>query len=111
MASLEDKPWFAEAATDTRAGTVGGGFHAGGDTSWTTVYILCIRRTRVCTTERKEITTVISSVVVNHDDNIIIIIMMMLKRRRRRKKEGMKERYLPVSKLYSEQAYKGTFPI
>lgn len=46
--SLEDKPRFAEAATDTRARAVGGRFHTVGDTSWTTVYILCIRRTWVC---------------------------------------------------------------
>lgn len=55
--SLEDKPWFAEAATDTRARAVGRRFHTGGDTSWATVYILCIRRTWYCTTERKEITS------------------------------------------------------
>lgn len=50
--SLEDKPWFAEAATDTGARTVGGGFHTGGDTSRTTVNILCIRRAWFCTAER-----------------------------------------------------------
>lgn len=51
--TLEDKPWFAEAATDTGSRTVGGGFLTGWDTSWTTFYILCIRRAWVCTVERK----------------------------------------------------------
>ena len=52
--SFEDKPWFAEAATDTGARTVGGGFHTGGDTSWATFYIICIRRAWFCTAQRKQ---------------------------------------------------------
>lgn len=43
--ALEDKPWFAEAAADTRPRAVGGRFLTGGNTSWTTLNILCIRRT------------------------------------------------------------------
>lgn len=51
--SLEDKTWFAEAATDAGARAVGRRLHTGGDTSWTTFYILCIRRAGFCKVERK----------------------------------------------------------
>lgn len=47
--SLENKSWFAEAATDTGPRAIGGGFHTGWDTSWTTVYIFCTRRAWFCT--------------------------------------------------------------
>lgn len=52
-ATLEDKPWFAEATADAGARTVGGRFHTGGNTSWTTFNILCIRRAWVCNAERQ----------------------------------------------------------
>lgn len=43
--SLEHKTWFAEAATDTGASAVGGGFFTAGNARWTTLYVLSIRRT------------------------------------------------------------------
>ena len=51
--SLEDKPWFTEAATYARTSTVGGRLLTGRDTSWTTVYVLCIRRAWVWTAQRQ----------------------------------------------------------
>lgn len=43
--SPEHKTWLAEAATDTGASAVGGGFFTAGNASWTTLYVLSIRRT------------------------------------------------------------------
>lgn len=51
--SFEEVPWFAETATDTGAGTVGGGFLTGGYTSRATIYILCIWRTGICRRKKK----------------------------------------------------------
>lgn len=53
--ALKDITGFAEAAADTGASAVGGGFHTGGDTSWTTFDVLCIRGAWFCRTESKVI--------------------------------------------------------
>ena len=44
-ASLKDVARLTEAATDAGACTVGGGLLTAGNTRWSTVYVLSIRRT------------------------------------------------------------------
>ena len=47
-ASFKDVARLTEAATNAGACTVGGGVLTAGNTRWSTVYVLSIRRTRYC---------------------------------------------------------------
>lgn len=49
VSPFEDKSRFAKATADTGAAAVGGGFHAGGDTSWATFDVFRIWRALNCT--------------------------------------------------------------
>lgn len=46
---VKHKPRFAETATNARATAIGGRFTTSRYASWATVYVVCIRRTSVCT--------------------------------------------------------------
>ena len=52
--SLKDVAWLTEAATNAGACTVGGGFLTAGNTRWTTLYVLSIRRTCCCGSQDRQ---------------------------------------------------------